>query len=155
MQGSPSSQGAEIGIQKQPSFTSQPSEVFLLERGGSQRQITSFTDAALDGIAFGEVRETTFAGAEGETVQMFVVLPPLTDTREKLPFLNVVHGGPHGTSADTFHPRWNSHLFAAPGYVVATPNFQGSTSWGNDFARRIQGEWGDRPYGDTMAATEH
>ena len=36
-----------------------------------------------------------------------------------LPLVQVVHGGPHGTSADSFHPRWNVHLFAAPGYVAA------------------------------------
>ncbi len=134
--------------------TSQPTEVFLLNADGSERPLTQFTDEALDGVALGEVRETTFEGAEGAEIQMFVVLPPLTDTHANLPFVNVVHGGPHGTSGDTFHPRWNSHLFAAPGYVVATPNFQGSTTWGQEFARCIQGTWGDRPYGDVMAATD-
>jgi dipeptidyl aminopeptidase/acylaminoacyl peptidase len=38
--------------------------------------------------------------------------------------------------------------------VAALVNFQGSTSWGQDFARRIQGAWGDRPYRDIMAATD-
>src|SRR3989442_1486292 len=73
---------------------------------------------------------------------------------KKYPLVQVVHGGPHGISADSFHFRWNGHAFAAPGYVAAMVNFQGSTSWGQDFAKRIQGAWGDRPYDDVMKATD-
>ena len=105
-------------------------------------------------FATGEVREMSFEGAKGETVQMFVVLPPGADTSKKLPLVHVIHGGPHGISPDAFHPRWNAQLFAAPGYVAALVNFQGSTSWGQDFAQRIQGAWGDRPFEDVMRATD-
>ena len=66
----------------------------------------------------------------------------------------MIHGGPHGISADGFHFRWNAQLFAAPGYVVSLVNFQGSTSWGQDFAQRIQGAWGERPFDDVMRATD-
>ncbi|MCC6651723.1 MAG: S9 family peptidase, partial [Candidatus Eisenbacteria bacterium] len=53
-----------------------------------------------------------------------------------------------------FHARWNAQMFAAPGYVTAVVNFQGSTSWGQDFAKRIQGEWAARPFEDIMKATD-
>jgi dipeptidyl aminopeptidase/acylaminoacyl peptidase len=102
----------------------------------------------------GEVREMQFEGAYGETVQMYVVLPPDYEPGRKYPLVQVIHGGPHGISGDQFHPRWNAQLFAAPGYVAALVNFQGSTSWGQDFAERIQGAWGDRPYQDVMRATD-
>jgi len=99
------------------------------------------------------VREMQFEGAYGETVQMFVVLPPGYQPGRKYPLVQVVHGGPHGISPDAFHFRWNGQAFAAPGYVAALVNFQGSTSWGQDFAQRIQGAWGDRPFDDVMKAT--
>src|SRR4030095_12531355 len=70
------------------------------------------------------------------------------------PYTTLFRSGPHGISGDDFHPRWNAHLFAAPGYVVALVNFQGSTSWGNDFAQRIQGSWGERPFEDVMRGTD-
>jgi dipeptidyl aminopeptidase/acylaminoacyl peptidase len=38
--------------------------------------------------------------------------------------------------------------------VVGLVNFQGSTSWGQDFAKRIQGGWGDRPFQDIMRGTD-
>jgi dipeptidyl aminopeptidase/acylaminoacyl peptidase len=134
---------------------SQPTELFACDLAGTTvSRLTRFTDAAMKGLALGETREIRFVGAKGERVQMFVVFPPGFDRKKKWPLVHVIHGGPHGISGDTFHPRWNAHLFAAPGYVVAMVNFQGSTSWGNDFAKRIQGEWGDRPYEDVMRATD-
>jgi dipeptidyl aminopeptidase/acylaminoacyl peptidase len=134
---------------------SQPPEVHAAPAaGGAAERLTRFTDGALAKVALGEVRELQYEGAYGESVQMFVVLPPGYQTGKKYPLVQVVHGGPHGISADSFHFRWNAQAFAAPGYVAALVNFQGSTSWGQDFAQRIQGAWGDRPFGDVMKATD-
>ena len=134
---------------------SQPPEIHSAPAaGGAAQRMTRFTDAAMEKVSLGEVRELQFEGAYGESVQMFVVLPPGWQSGKKYPLVQVIHGGPHGISADAFHFRWNGQLFAAPGYVAALVNFQGSTSWGQDFAKRIQGGWGDRPYDDVMKATD-
>ncbi len=134
---------------------SQPTEVYGCDIAGTRvARLTRFAEPALAGVSLGETREMRFEGAAGERVQMFVVLPPNFDRTKKWPLVHVIHGGPHGISGDNFHPRWNAHLFAAPGYVVAMTNFQGSTSWGNDFAKRIQGSWGERPFDDVMRATD-
>ena len=140
-------------------FTNQdlstPAEAWICVLDGSGlRRLTRFTDEVTARFGTGEVREMTFKGSKGETVQMFVVLPPGFDAAKQYPLVHVVHGGPHGISADQFHPRWNGQLFAAPGYVAALVNFQGSTSWGQDFAQRIQGEWAARPFEDVMLATD-
>jgi dipeptidyl aminopeptidase/acylaminoacyl peptidase len=124
------------------------------EQGGAATRMTQFTEPTLANVKMGEVRELQFEGAYGETVQMYVVLPPDYQPNSKPPLVQVIHGGPHGITPDAFHFRWNCQLFAAPGYVVAMVNFQGSTSWGQDFAKRIQGGWGDRPYQDVMRATD-
>ncbi len=134
---------------------SQPAEAFAWTPGEpAPRRFTSFTKEVSARFGLGEVREITFEGSRGEAVQMFVLMPPGAKPGVKHPLIQCVHGGPHGISGDNFHPRWNAHLFAAPGYVVALVNFQGSTSWGQDFAKRIQGGWGDRPFEDVMRATD-
>ena len=52
----------------------------------------------------------------------------------------VIHGGPHGMWRDQFFVRWNYHLLAAPGYVLLLTNYSGSTGFGEEFARSIQGD---------------
>jgi len=95
-----------------------------------------------------------YTGAAGHSVQMYVVLPPGYDASKRWPLVHVIHGGPHGISADSFHFRWNLQAFAAPGYVVAAVNFHGSTSWGQEFAASILGRQGDKPFEDIERATE-
>ena len=131
-----------------------PPELYVRDAGGASRRVTSFTDAIAAEYSLGEAREVTFEGAFGESVQMFVLYPPGPAPTTPQPLVHLVHGGPHAISADAFSWRWNPHLFASPGYVVALVNFQGSTSWGQDFAKRIQGAWAERPFEDVMKATD-
>ena len=133
----------------------QPPEVHAAPMaGGTVERLTRFTDAALDKVALGEVREIRYEGSKGESVQMFLVLPPGYEAGKQYPLVQIVHGGPHAISGDTFHFRWSGQAFAAPGYIAALANFQGSTSWGQDFAKRIQGAWAERPFEDVMKATD-
>lgn len=133
----------------------EPAEVCsCLPDGSDFRRHSSFNAPLLAEIAMGEVRSMEFEGAGGESVQMYVVLPPNFDPSKKWPLVHVIHGGPHGIAGDNFHFRWNLQAFAAPGYVVASVNFHGSTSWGQEFAACIQGGHGDRPYTDIMKATD-
>jgi dipeptidyl aminopeptidase/acylaminoacyl peptidase len=133
----------------------QPPEIACVEPGGGEpRIVTRFTADTCAQFGTSEVRELQFEGAHGETVQMFVLLPPGYEPGKKYPLVQVIHGGPHAISGDVFHFRWSPQVFASPGYVVALVNFQGSTSWGQDFAKRIQGGWGERPFEDVMKATD-
>src|SRR5262249_40211694 len=126
---------------------SRPPEVHVCgPEGEGVTRISRFTDAVTSRFGLGEVRELQFEGSYGESVQMFLALPHDYQEGKKYPLIQVIHGGPHATSPDAFHLRWNPHLFAAPGYIAAMVNFQGSTGWGQDFAKRILGAWGDRPF---------
>ncbi|MHB1045511.1 MAG: alpha/beta hydrolase family protein [Thermoanaerobaculia bacterium] len=132
-----------------------PAELAAVKADGTGfRNLTSWNDALMTQIAFGEEREVVFKGAGGDDVQMFVVHPPGFEKGKKYPLLHVVHGGPIGTSGDEFHLRWNAHAFAAPGYVVALVNFHGSSSFGQAFVESILSAPGDKPFQDVMAATD-
>ncbi|HEU4725334.1 MAG TPA: S9 family peptidase [Candidatus Eisenbacteria bacterium] len=134
---------------------SAPANVAICRADGSDlRPLTRFNETLLNEIALGEVREMIYTGAGGDAVQMYVVLPPGYDASKRWPLLQIIHGGPHGITADSFHFRWNLQAFAAPGYVVAAVNFHGSTSWGQDFAASILGRQADKPYADIERATD-
>ena len=133
----------------------QPTEIFRMDnRGRNLTQLTRFNEERLANLNFGEVKDVTYKGADGADVQMFIVYPPDFDPNKKYPLVHMIHGGPHGTFGDFWHYRWNAHLFAAPGYVVAMSNFHGSTSFGQDFAISIHGEHANKPFRDIMKATD-
>lgn len=132
---------------------STPPEVHRVEDG--TEPVTSFCAAACEASTLGEVREIEFEGGRGDPVQMFLVDPPGADPREALPLVHMIHGGPHGSFGDAWHWRWNAQVVAAAGYRIALVNFHGSTGWGDAFARSIHGAWGDLPFLDIEAATDH
>jgi dipeptidyl aminopeptidase/acylaminoacyl peptidase len=135
---------------------STPFEVAVFDfKTRKEEALTSFNRPLLDSLAFGKIEDVTFKGADGNDVQMFLIYPPNFDATKKYPLLHMIHGGPHGNFGDEFHYRWNAHLFAAPGYVVAAVNFHGSSGFGKTFLQSIVGAHGDKPFTDIMRATDH
>jgi dipeptidyl aminopeptidase/acylaminoacyl peptidase len=135
---------------------SQPAEIYRLDMlRGDAVKLTGFNDEIVEGIHWGEVENVTYEGAGGAPVQMFINYPPDYDPAKKYPLVMMIHGGPHGTFGDQFHYRWNSQLFAAPGYIVAFPNFHGSTSFGQDFTMSIHGEHANKPFEDIMKGADY
>jgi dipeptidyl aminopeptidase/acylaminoacyl peptidase len=145
---------ADGGFLAQKQDLSTPAEIVRVTADGAEAPLTAFNAGILARVDLGEVRELRYPGSDGRTIQAWVVLPPGFDPAKQYPLVEVLHGGPHGITGDQFHFRWNLQLFAAPGYVVLAPNFHGSTSWGQDFAKSIHGGWGDKPYRDSMAAVD-
>ncbi|MBN1163663.1 MAG: S9 family peptidase [Candidatus Krumholzibacteriota bacterium] len=134
----------------------EPDRICVVGKNGKGlRKLTSFNDDILSGIEMGRFEDVWFQGAGGAAVQMFILYPPGFDAEKKWPLLVLVHGGPHGTFGDDFHPRWNTQVFAAPGYVTALVNFHGSSTFGQDFTDAITGENGRKPFIDVMRAVDH
>ncbi len=135
---------------------SRPPELYELPLTGAPASArTRFNDAMLAQFALGKVESVTYKGYNGVPMQMFITYPPGFDAMRKWPLVMNVHGGPHSVSGDLFQWRWNTHLFAAPGYVIAQPNFHGSTGFGEAFTKSIHGDWAEKPYADIMAATDY
>jgi dipeptidyl aminopeptidase/acylaminoacyl peptidase len=103
----------------------------------------------------GEVKNVTYKGADNDDVQMWIVYPPKFDKSKKWPCLMMIHGGPHNAITTDFHYRWNAHLFASRGYVVAIPNFHGSSGFGQKFTDSITGDMATKPFIDVMKGTDY
>lgn len=131
-----------------------PPAVYWTGPGAPERRIERLNDGVLDGVKLGEVREFTIEGWNREKVHMWAIYPPDFDPRKKWPLLHNIHGGPHSTWGDNFHFRWNNHVFAARGYVVACVNYHGSSSFGQRFVESIDHEWGKRELADVEAGTD-
>ncbi|MDP1581157.1 MAG: S9 family peptidase [Candidatus Didemnitutus sp.] len=136
--------------------TNRPGELFVHDVAtGASRQLTHFNDAFMAQIDLGAVESYTFTGAAGDEIHGWLVLPPGYDATKQYPLLQLMHGGPHTMVRDSWSFRWNTHLFAAPGYIVTWVNRHGSTGFGEKFAMSIVNEWGDMPFEDIMKSTDH
>ena len=123
-----------------------PAEVYVADKGKPGRALTHANDAQL--AALGRVTSTRFSfkGAGGDAVWGQVHEP--AGASGKLPVLLIVHGGPQGTSNDSWSFRWNPRLFASQGYAVVTIDFHGSTGYGQAFTDSINRDWGGKPLED-------
>ncbi len=131
-----------------------PRVVLVSTKGKAADRLDQFNDSVLADVDMGTYESVTYTGADGAEIQMWVHYPPGFDSRKQYPLLLAIHGGPHGAVTDDFHFRWNSQVFASWGYVVAWPNFHGSSGFGQAFTDSINPDWLSKPYTDVIAAAE-
>jgi dipeptidyl aminopeptidase/acylaminoacyl peptidase len=120
---------------------SAPGEIALLSpSGGSPVVLTRFTSERAAQLDLPPLENFWFTSSRGKRIHSFLVRPPGFDPSKKYPLFVMIHGGPHSMWRDQFFVRWNYHLLAAPGYVLLLTNYSGSTGFGEEFARSIQGD---------------
>ena len=127
---------------------------FTPQQQAEATKLFTANDTALAGFDFGKVESVTYKGANNADIQMWVVYPPGFDPTKKYPTFLLLHGGPHNAITDAWTFRWNAHVFAGWGYVVAWHNFHGSSGFGQAFTDSINPDWASLPYQDTIKAAE-
>jgi dipeptidyl aminopeptidase/acylaminoacyl peptidase len=65
---------------------------------------------------------------------------PVRKEGEKNTFVLQIHGSPHSAYGYGFQHEWQ--LMAARGYSVLYTNPRGSQGYGEDFMKRVVGDWG-------------
>ncbi|MDV3456682.1 S9 family peptidase [Sphingomonas sp. HF-S4] len=117
--------------------------------GGSKvERLTSVNAAKLAGIDLPKVERFSFTGANNDTVWGYAVRPASLAEGAKAPIAFVVHGGPQGSSNNSWSYRWNPAIFAGAGYAVVSVDFHGSTGYGQAFTDAIRNNWGGWPLED-------
>jgi dipeptidyl aminopeptidase/acylaminoacyl peptidase len=125
-----------------------PADLFRIVNGGKPVQLTHLNATRLTDAKMGDYEFYTFKGADGATVQGYVVKPVGFEKGKKYPVAFIIHGGPQGAMTNEFHYRWNPQTYAGQGFAVVTVNFHGSTGYGQAFTDAISGDWGDKPLVD-------
>jgi dipeptidyl aminopeptidase/acylaminoacyl peptidase len=94
-----------------------------------------------------EVRDVSYAAADGLAIPGFLTLPP-GKPEKGLPLVVLPHGGP--ASADTHSFDWWAQALAAEGYAVLQPNYRGSalsfkfqSAGFGEFGRKMQTDLSD------------
>ncbi len=118
-----------------------PRELVRLDSAGGQHQkLSNFVGARAQDLDLAPAEAFWTRSSRGRMVQSFLIKPPGFDSNKKYPLFVVIHGGPHTMWRDEWVLRWNYHMLASPGYVVLLTNYSGSTGFGEEFSRHIQGD---------------
>ena len=126
-----------------------PADLFRIATNGGK--VAELTRQNSTKMAFAETApyETyTFKGANGDSVQGYLVKPVGFDKNKKYPVAFLIHGGPQGAFGNDWSYRWNPQTYAGQGFAVVMVNFHGSTGYGQAFTDSISGDWGGKPLED-------
>jgi dipeptidyl aminopeptidase/acylaminoacyl peptidase len=116
--------------------------------GKKSARLTSVNADKFAGIDMPTVTRFSFVGANNDKVWGYAVKPAGLAQGAKAPIAFMVHGGPQGSSNNSWSYRWNPALFAGAGYGLVAVDFHGSTGYGQGFTDAIRNNWGGWPLED-------
>ena len=139
------------------STTGKPTAIYqtslaAIRKGQAPKQLTHYNDALEAEVDIRPSEQMWVRGADGDSVEVFIVKPHNFDASKKYPLVINVHGGPQMQWMNSYRADWQ--VYPGAGYIVAYPNPHGSTGYGQKFCRAISGSWGGKPYEDVMKVTD-
>jgi dipeptidyl aminopeptidase/acylaminoacyl peptidase len=124
-----------------------PDDFYKLVGRAMPMRLTEVNAGKLAGVDLPKVERFSFTGANNDTVWGYAVRPAGLKGG-KAPIAFIVHGGPQGSSNNSWSYRWNPAVFAGAGYAVVAVDFHGSTGYGQAFTDAIRNNWGGWPLED-------
>ena len=128
---------------------SRPPEVYALRPGGRAPERITDLHHAVAAMTLGRVESLSWKSDDGLPLDGVITLPPGFDATKKYPLLLNIHGGPWGSSRETFSAR--SQLLAGKGFIIFEPNYRGSDNHGNALFSAVYRDHGAGPGRDVMA----
>jgi dipeptidyl aminopeptidase/acylaminoacyl peptidase len=148
--------GSSIGY-----IASSPTESTLLAvldvDTGEERIVKRSLEVSVDHASISIPRAIEFATRDGETAHAFFYPPTSADSEgpaDELPPLRVIcHGGPTGHTQPSFDI--GIQYFTSRGIGVVDVNYRGSTGYGREYRRSLNGRWGVIDWQDCVDAARH
>src|SRR5438552_840010 len=130
-----------------------PGEVVTGQPGDGMRAITDLNAELLRSRYVAAPERVEFAGADGWTIEGWLLKPRGFDASRTWPLVLEIHGGPHGAYGHSFFHEFQ--VLAGRGYAVLYLNPRGSHAYGQRFVEACVGDWGGKDYEDLMAGVDH
>jgi dipeptidyl aminopeptidase/acylaminoacyl peptidase len=131
-----------------------PPDVFLLENGDT-KPVTR-ANPQVDTWKLPQISLVQWTSEDGRQVEGILELPPGHKPGDgPLPMLVEIHGGP--TSATLYQMQfwiYGRTLMPAKGYALLSPNYRGSTGYGDDFLVELVGRENDIEVKDILAGVD-
>jgi len=125
--------------------------VVLAPNGSSRRAIARGPAGGFEATGLVEPRAVAWKSANA--VVHGLLWRPAARRSPPPPLLVSVHGGPTGQALADWNPR--VQFFVQRGWAVLQPNYRGSTGYGIEYRRALEGRWGARDVGDVVSGIKH
>lgn len=119
----------------------------------SFQQVTRVNEELLSSVALSEPEAFTFRSRDGLEIEGWMMKPIGYQSGQKYPAIIEIHGGPHSAYGNAFF--FEFQLLASRGYGVFYSNPRGSSGYGEEFARKVIGDWGGMDYQDIMSLKDY
>ncbi len=131
-----------------------PGDVYLqpVDQPEEARRLIELNAALWAEVELSRPREFTFTGADGWSLQGWVLRPMGIPADQVTPAILQIHGGPTAMYGRSFF--FEFQLLAAHGYTVVYTNPRGSTGYGRTFSAAVTNDWGGKDYEDLMAGLD-
>jgi len=134
-----------------------PNELFRCDwDGGDERRLSNYNGRWFAQRARPHVAKRRFTVPDGnggsERIDAWVLTPARGDG--PWPVYLDIHGGPHSGALIDFSNHFYWYLLLARGWMVVAPNAAGSSGYGDEFARRLRGRWGELDLPQFLAVLE-
>ncbi len=131
-----------------------PSLVLLDLDSGERRVLRQSYELTVDRDYISVPQPITFPTTDGDVAHA-LYYPPTSLTHagpagERPPLIVTIHGGP--TSSVSSGLNLGKQVFTSRGFGVVDVNYRGSTGYGRDYMRRLDGKWGVYDVDDCVAA---
>ncbi len=115
-------------------------DLYLIKGEEKRSQLTR-ANPQVDTWILPQIKHVSWTGADGDLCHGILELPPgYTKEDGPLPTIIELHGGP--TSSSKYRLRlwiYGRALFASKGYALLSPNYHGSTGYGDEFLAKLIG----------------
>ncbi len=120
--------------------TSTANDLYLIKGEKKRRQLTH-ANPQVDTWILPQIQHVSWTGADGDLCYGILELPPGYQKEDgPLPTIIELHGGP--TSSSKYRLRlwiYGRALMASKGYALLSPNYHGSTGYGDEFLEKLIG----------------
>jgi dipeptidyl aminopeptidase/acylaminoacyl peptidase len=129
--------------------------VFLFDTvSGKMTRIAYYSDTLKD-AKLNPTSMIRYPASDGLQIEAVLTMPRHRAGQKNLPLIIMPHGGPWARDDADWSPYMWAQALAEYGYVVIQPNYRGSTGYGREFGKAVDGNWGERMQDDLNDAITH
>jgi dipeptidyl aminopeptidase/acylaminoacyl peptidase len=133
-----------------------PPEVYLLRPGSAPQRLTD-SNPVLAERQLARQEVVRYTARDGLELEMVVVHPLDKPLFGAPPLVLIIHGGPEAHFSNGWMANYSrpAQALAAQGYIVALPNYRGSTGRGVEFSKLGQHDYAGAEFDDFVDAKTH